>query len=138
MVKEKHGLFKVNQKIFLFNSKKEILMVEHNSGRWLPPGGRLNEGEDWEEGLRRETMEELGFEKFNIDSIHAIRIWRTSSPYPYYGIIFIGTIGNKIVPKPDGKEIINYAWVNLKNIDDFNFWNKDLKNLLKNTLEKNA
>ena len=35
---------------------------EPNRGRWAPPGGLLEVGEDPEEGARREVREELGLE----------------------------------------------------------------------------
>lgn len=38
----------------------EFVMVRHKSRAWEMPGGRLEEGESYEEGARREFLEETG------------------------------------------------------------------------------
>jgi len=53
---------------FIFNNKEELLLVKrrpddvHHAGKWEVPGGRLEVGEDPIEGMKRETMEEVGLE----------------------------------------------------------------------------
>ena len=50
---------------FIHKEGKVLLIrrkFEPNKGRWAPPGGLLEVGEDPEEAARREVREELGLE----------------------------------------------------------------------------
>ncbi len=49
--------------VIVSSEMDQILLVDHKmAGRWLPPGGHVEPGEDPKETVRRETMEELGIE----------------------------------------------------------------------------
>lgn len=59
----------VNVKIILINSRKEILLLHRDDlpyidvpNKWSFVGGALDEGETPEEGIIRETKEEIGFD----------------------------------------------------------------------------
>lgn len=69
------ALFTISQKAILMDKKGRILMMEKaGKGHWDLPGGKLDEGEDMVEGLRREIEEETGLNKVTIGSIvHAGR-----------------------------------------------------------------
>ncbi len=62
-------------RVLLLNDKDEVLLVRHTvdmaapnpddihaKNYWLPPGGGLEPNESFEEGARRELMEETGIE----------------------------------------------------------------------------
>jgi len=48
--------------------------VEIYPGQWDLPGGRLNQGESWSEGLAREVREETGLE---VTFVQEIRTWES-------------------------------------------------------------
>jgi len=60
---------KVGAAVFILKNGK-ILMLKrkgaHGEGTWGLPGGHLEFGESWEEGVRRETTEEVGVMIANI------------------------------------------------------------------------
>lgn len=43
-------------------SKERIVLVQAPNGAWFLPGGEIEAGEDHQEALARELLEELGFE----------------------------------------------------------------------------
>jgi 8-oxo-dGTP diphosphatase len=62
-------MHKITQNILLFNKEGHILLLKHKAGKWLLPGGRLNDGENWLDGLKRELQEEVGIKSFKITGI---------------------------------------------------------------------
>ena len=60
-----HKLFKINQGAILQNAEGRVLILRKN-GKWMLPGGRMEEGEDWLHGLKREMQEETGIVDFAI------------------------------------------------------------------------
>ena len=45
----------------VFNENKQILMIKHKQhGKWLPPGGHVDENELPCEAVAREVLEETG------------------------------------------------------------------------------
>lgn len=81
-----HKLFKVNQHIILQNSEGKVLILKQD-GKWMLPGGRLEEGETWIEGLRREVDEETGIKEFEIVGVIDAR---TSASGNTYAVTFAG------------------------------------------------
>jgi len=48
---------------FIIDSKKRTLLIQHKRlGRWMPPGGHVDENETPEETARRECKEETGLD----------------------------------------------------------------------------
>lgn len=62
--------YRVAVKALIKNDKGELLLVKENSDKWDLPGGGLDHGEEPEDGLRREILEELGV----IDGVHIGKI----------------------------------------------------------------
>ena len=62
MSEETHFRGNVTQKAVTLGPDGDVLLVRHPAGRWVVPGGRLNEGEAAVAGLRREMREETGLD----------------------------------------------------------------------------
>jgi 8-oxo-dGTP diphosphatase len=69
--------FRLAVKSLIINDRGELLLIKrrdndvHCPSHWEIPGGRLNPGEDPEQGLKRETKEETGLD---IEIKHPIRV----------------------------------------------------------------
>jgi len=64
------ALFTISQKAILMDKKGRLLMMEKaGKGHWDLPGGKLDEGEDMIEGLRREIEEETHLKHVEIGPI---------------------------------------------------------------------
>jgi len=135
---DKHAWSKISQDIVLKNEKGEVLILKHTkSGKWLLPGGRLNQGETWLEGLRREVKEEIGADNFHITGVIRIADWADKGE-PHYGVFFIGSIpsNTRIVLSPEHTE---YTWVKDKeDIKKLTFCHPDLKKMVGNVLNSKS
>jgi 8-oxo-dGTP diphosphatase len=55
--------------VYVIKNRKLLLgkrIGEHGKGFWSAPGGHLEYGESWEDGAKRETLEEAGIKIKNI------------------------------------------------------------------------
>jgi len=66
----------------------EFVMVRHRKRKWEMPGGRLLEGEAYEDGARREFLEETGYSLRQI--LGEVKIDKEG------GRVFVGLAGNKV------------------------------------------
>lgn len=132
---EQHGLFKITQNIFLVNEGRELLLLQHNSGKWLLVGGRLNNSEQWESGLRREVKEETGITEFSVEGVLQVDNWEHKGLHQY-GVFFYGKTkkGDEITLSD---EHINYKWVkSAEEIKGLDFWAPELQERILNGFEK--
>ncbi len=83
----------------IFNDKKELVVLEVN-GKYFLPGGGIDEGEDPEEAVRRETMEEAGYEVGDLEFVGKANQYFDMTklgPLKKEGAFFVGKIkGEKI------------------------------------------
>ena len=129
---DKHGLFKITQNVVLLNDKKEVLILKHKTGKWLLPGGRLNAGEKWIEGIKRELNEEAKIDDIKIVGIVKVDNWYSEGE-DYYGVFFKGEVKNSFIAVSN--EIIDYAWIqNSDDLKKYNFWFESLKDMIKKIL----
>ena len=52
--------YRVAVKALVRNDKGEVLLVKEKSDKWDLPGGGIDHGEEPEDGIKRELLEELG------------------------------------------------------------------------------
>ena len=87
----------INIKIILINPRKEILLLHREDkpcidvpDKWSFVGGALDKGETPEEGIIRETKEEIGYD---IKNITLFKLYDDPGIQRY---VFVGTINKKL------------------------------------------
>ena len=123
MSSSEHEKVKVAQSIFLVRDKK-LLILQHASGKWLLPGGRLNTGEKWIDGLLREIQEETSIRDVEIINILEVDNW-THKDEPHYGVFFQGASKSNEVVLSD--EHIDFIWVSKDELINYEFWTEALQ-----------
>jgi 8-oxo-dGTP pyrophosphatase MutT (NUDIX family) len=108
------------------NDRNQLLILKHASGSWLLPGGRLNAGETWKEGLVREIEEETSILDFELCKIVEVDNW-VYNEIPHFGVFYSGKISGKadVLLSP---EHCDYKWINsLDDLEGLVFWHEGLK-----------
>lgn len=63
----KNGYYRLSVKALIFDeSRTRFLLAQEDNGKWELPGGGLDWGENFEEGIKREVKEEMGLEVISI------------------------------------------------------------------------
>jgi len=127
-----HQLFKITQNIILKNKEGKILVLKHNTGKWLLPGGKINQSENWLDGLKRELKEEIGSDQFKIEKIVDLDTWEENGQGRCV-ITFSGSINqsNKITLS---EEHIDFAWIDINEVGKYQFWNEKIKKRIRKAL----
>lgn len=127
-----HQLFKITQNIIIKNQDDKVLILKHNTGKWLLPGGKINKGENSIDGLKRELREEIGTDQFEIEKIVDMNTWEENNQ-GYCIITFLGSAPqlDKIILS---EEHIDFAWIDIKEIDKYQFWTDKIKERIKKAL----
>ncbi len=128
------GLFRIAVSAVIVNKNNEVLLTQrsferdHHPGMWETISGRLNEGEDFETGLKREIKIEKPISTFHF--------FRGSGREEHLGVNFLCRHLSGDV-KVDGVEEIDYQWVQISKaleiVDDESILNslQLVQNLLK-------
>jgi 8-oxo-dGTP pyrophosphatase MutT (NUDIX family) len=126
-----HQLFKITQNIVLKNKDGKVLILKHTTGNWLLPGGKINKGESSIEGLGREIKEETGADQFKIEKIVDMDTWEENDQ----GYCVITFLGSAFLDKITlSEEHIDSAWVDINELDKYQFWNEKIKTRIKKAL----
>ncbi len=120
-----HLTAQIVQTASLLNANGEALILRTPEGKWQLPGGRLNAGETWDEGLRREIREETGIEDVQILSIMMVDNWEFRGVL-MYGVYFLCRTGQtKVVIS---NEHTDFRWVKKgDDLDAIDFWHENLR-----------
>lgn len=105
-------------------SGDKYIIFQVENGMWELPGGTLEPGEHYLDGLRREVMEELGgelvsytiFGQFNCESKAAVP-YKAHIPHPQFvrlmGYGQVELVGKPLNP-PDGEQVVAVEVVSLE------------------------
>ncbi len=112
---KKHKLFRVNQAAVIKNSKGRVLILKR-FGKWMLPGGRLEEDASVYKGLSREIKEETGIVNCKIKHVLDVRLSKSRDTYM---VIFLCHTNKKIVKLSNEHE--DYAWVGKNELNKYKF-----------------
>jgi 8-oxo-dGTP diphosphatase len=125
-------LFKITQNAIIQNPEKAVLILKHKIGKWLLPGGKIQKNESWLEALKREIKEETGITQFKIKKILDIDSW-IENETGYYVVTFVAEIPETYKIELS-HEHIDYKWIKMENLDNYNFWHENIKKRIKKAL----
>lgn len=124
-------LFKITQNAIIKDRDGKVLILKHTTGNWLLPGGKINQGENWLEGLTREIGEETGITEFEVGRVLEVASW-VENGTGYYVVTFIASIKGE--PEVSlSEEHTEYAWVSLTDLENYKFWHEDIKRRIQNS-----
>lgn len=123
---EKHALFEVGQLAVIKNSEGKVLILE-SKGKWVIPGGRINEGEGWEDAFAREIFEETGIREYKIEKIVQVGV---SDDYKKYFVTFLCSVDNSEIRL--SSEHQSFRWIGIEELDNYEFWHENIKTRIKN------
>jgi len=117
-------LFKISQSAVIQNSEGAILILRHKSGKWLLPGGKINQGETSLDGLKREIMEETGINDFKVKKVVDFEAWSEGDSGKSVATFLLNVdgVGDIVLSEEHDK----YEWVLLENLSKYEFWHPSI------------
>ncbi|MEM5879644.1 MAG: NUDIX hydrolase [Candidatus Aenigmatarchaeota archaeon] len=109
---KKELLFKVRVRGIAINNKK-ILLVKENGGNWETPGGIVEDEEKFEDALKREMLEETGYD-IGVGNIIFITYKKFSQKTCNLHIFYKILLKSKI-SEPE-KDIEGIKWFDIKEL----------------------
>jgi len=137
----KYPMHIVTPKAAIFNKKNKLLIIKRDPNeiafpnKWTIPGGKLQEGEDMEKGLIRETKEEVNLDIEVLSPLNVFNFVRPDN-ISVVGIIFLCKALNEEDAKVDGEEHVDFAWINETDAKKYDFVNQDQLTLIFKMLKK--
>lgn len=123
----KHALMQIAQQAIIVDQDGRVLLLRRPDGNWQFAGGRLEEGESWSDGLRREVEEETGITDLDIGPALLVATW-VYKGVPLYGTYFYCQTETTNITMSDEHE--EYRWVTSKeDLDEIQFWHSDIRNM---------
>ena len=125
--------------VLIFNRDQSKVLLFNVEGRqfYLIPGGKVHELEESVDAAKREVKEELGWDNLDYSFLAASEEMVTDKGYHNHQInlIYKAIYQEDIVEtKFKGLEgdWINFEWVDIKDIDNYNIYPSNVKNMVKN------
>lgn len=124
----------------IIHNNKVLVHRNVNKKHYCLPGGRVEIGENSVETIKREIYEELGKEVEVLDYAATVENFFEMEHQSFHEIYFIHKIDFKneedkkiehIMYNIEGKEYLQYEWLDLDEIEKYNILPKCLKDILK-------
>lgn len=118
------GEYKIAIGILIVNPKLEVLVVQRDKSRENAPGswelvyGRMHQGEEPIDALRREAMEEVGLEVTPGHVLGLKHFYRTKNDLEHVALIYLANAKSSKVNLVDG-ENSNYKWIPLEKAEGY-------------------
>jgi 8-oxo-dGTP diphosphatase len=122
-----HVLMQIVQQAIIVNRQGQILILRRPEGVWQFAGGRLEVGEGWNDGLRREVREETGITDLEIVSILMVDNfkWQSQQLYSVYFLCSTPEIAIQL-----SSEHVEDRWLNRSDdLQEISFWHDNLRAL---------
>ena len=118
--------FVASQKGLLFKDDKCLILkinpeLINQDNAWDLPGGRLDKGEDYSLGLKRELEEEIGLSNFDVLGVADCTFWWTpvDGGSPIVGIIYAIQADNQEIILSG--EHVEMKWISQSEIDNYHY-----------------
>ena len=124
----------------MIHNNKLLTHRNINSDHYAIPGGRIQIGEDSAKALKREVMEEMGKEIELIGYVTTIENFFEMNGKKYHEIEFVHLAEFKneedkkieeTIKNIEGKEYLQYEWVDINKIDEYPIMPKAIKQGIK-------
>lgn len=126
----------------IIHNNKILLHRNLNSDHYALIGGRVMIGESSDNTVKREMLEELGKEVETYDYVATIENFFTMKKSKYHEIMFIYNADfikpsdkkiEYLLKNREGKEYLQYEWIDLDKINEYKILPVCIKEILKST-----
>lgn len=124
----------------IIHNGKILVHRNINSNHYALVGGRVEIGEDSEHTVKREIQEELGKEIEITGYISTIENFFEMEGSKYHEIMFVHKVEfineedkkiEETLRNIEGKEYLQYEWLDLNKIDEYPLWPRAVQSILK-------
>lgn len=130
--------FNARTSAVIYNKDLSKVLLFNVEGRdfYMLPGGRIEELEESSNSIKREIKEELGWDSITFEFLALSEEFVNDRGYNNHqlNIIYKG-IYNEEIKETNFKGLegdwINFEWIDIKNIDTYNIFPNDIKNIIK-------
>jgi len=136
---EKDYQFLYRTSAVIFNKDKSKVLLFNVEGRkfYMLPGGKVNKKEESIDAIKREIKEELGYENINFSCLAISEEFVIDKGFynQQINVIYQGVFNGDIKQlKFKGLEgdWINFEWIDIVNIDNYDIYPKEIKKAIKN------
>ena len=133
-------LLNIRTAMCIIHNNKLLTHRNVNVDHYALPGGRVQIGEDSAKALKREVMEEMGKEIDLIGYVTTIENFFEMKGRRYHEIEFVHLAEFKndedkkteeTLRNVEGKDFLQYEWIDIDKIDDYPIMPKEIKRVLK-------
>ena len=122
----------------IFNDKNKILICRESSdGKWIIPGGHPEEGESFEETLKREVLEEVDVEVADIKPLGVFKVEFSDKPNKFiYQSRFVAKLKNlhPQTPDPANDNTWERRFVSAEDINEYVKWGETGEAMFKDAI----